>query len=92
MALRATSTPVDQAVCLHITCRTRGAVTLPAAKLTTHAVLGFLNAKTMPLVVLLHAAALGHRLPLGLCLLEGTLLRATHRLRWTEHVIEEEKN
>ena len=82
---RAPCTLVDQAVCLYITCWTRGAVRLPAAKLAAHAALGFLNTKTMSLVVLLHAAALHHRLPLGLCLLEGAVLHATHRLRWVHH-------
>ena len=70
----------DQLLCLHATCWTKGTVRLPFKVILSHALGGFLNAKTMTLVVLLHCRHLQHQLPLWLWFLEGGLLHLSPRL------------
>ena len=66
----------DQSLCLYI----EGVHRRPLANLLGHAVLGFLNNKTMPLVVLLICRHHSPSLSLWPLLLEGYLLQLTPRL------------
>ena len=70
---------IDQLLCLHATL-TPDSVTYSTSKILHHAVHGFINSKTMVLVILLLCTHHHPKLSLWLWILEGFLIKATPRI------------